>query len=82
MVLLGAALAPVIHCSNWANRSIYFLLLKKQLAARPVIRRTHCSLVIEQRPEAAEPTVGQGDFNCKESSNLAYNIKRGQEAWP
>jgi hypothetical protein len=26
MALLGAALAPVIHCSNWANRSIYFLV--------------------------------------------------------
>ena len=24
MALLGAALAPVIHCSNWANRSIIF----------------------------------------------------------
>jgi hypothetical protein len=28
MALLGAALAPVIHCSNWTNRSIYFLLIK------------------------------------------------------
>jgi hypothetical protein len=29
MALLGAAFAPVIHCSNWANRSIYFSAGKK-----------------------------------------------------
>jgi hypothetical protein len=34
MVLLGAALAPVIHCSNWANRSIIFLLIKEWFKPR------------------------------------------------
>jgi hypothetical protein len=66
MALLGAALAPVIHCSNWANRSIYFCLLIKAASTRLIGQTDNAAF--SYREKSAVPPCLAGDVlanaNC------------------